>query len=207
MVRRSKAAPNAESAARRRIVEAARRQFFAHGLRSVTMDDLAESLGMSKKTLYAHFPGKTALLEALLADKFRRIEADLARIPSGRSADVLPALRQLLATVQAHAQEIQPAFLRDVQRQTPEIYELAERRRRKVLERHFGRLLSAGRRSGVVRADVPVGLVVEVLLASAHGLLNEDALQRLGLTPAKGLTCIITVILEGVLTAKGRSKR
>ncbi|PYK63066.1 MAG: hypothetical protein DME50_18215, partial [Verrucomicrobia bacterium] len=39
---------------RQRIVEAARAHFFSHGFRSVTMDDLAEELGISKKTLYAH---------------------------------------------------------------------------------------------------------------------------------------------------------
>ncbi|MGN6719163.1 MAG: helix-turn-helix domain-containing protein, partial [Candidatus Binatia bacterium] len=45
-----------------RIVSAARAHFFAHGFRSVTMDDLAAELGMSKKTLYAQFPSKTELL-------------------------------------------------------------------------------------------------------------------------------------------------
>ena len=43
-----------------RIVAAARRYFLAHGFRGVTMDDLAAELGMSKKTLYAHFSSKAA---------------------------------------------------------------------------------------------------------------------------------------------------
>ena len=54
-------------ASRQRIVEAARAHFFSHGFRSVTMDDLADELGISKKTLYAHFRSKIALLEAVLA--------------------------------------------------------------------------------------------------------------------------------------------
>src|SRR5687767_13934717 len=43
-----------------RLVTVARSHFFAHGIRSVTMDDLADELGMSKKTLYAWFPSKSA---------------------------------------------------------------------------------------------------------------------------------------------------
>ena len=74
-------------ASRQRIVEAARAHFFSHGFRSVTMDDLAEELGVSKKTLYSHFPSKIALLEAVLADKFASLEANLEEItrafPSG----------------------------------------------------------------------------------------------------------------------------
>ena len=73
-------------ASRQRIVEAARAHFFSHGFRSVTMDDLAEELGISKKTLYAHFPGKIELLEAVLADKFAErgseIEGSDARPPA-----------------------------------------------------------------------------------------------------------------------------
>ena len=62
---------------RQRIINAARGHFFNHGFRSVTMDDLAEELGISKKTLYAHFPGKFDLLEAVLSDKFASVEAML----------------------------------------------------------------------------------------------------------------------------------
>ena len=54
--------------------------FFSHGFRSVTMDDLAEELGISKKTLYAHFPGKFDLLEAVLAAKFAAVEATLKQV-------------------------------------------------------------------------------------------------------------------------------
>jgi len=63
MKRNAKAAPPpAAAAARRRILAGARRHFFANGFRRVTMDDLAAELGMSKKTLYAHFPSKQHLL-------------------------------------------------------------------------------------------------------------------------------------------------
>ena len=61
-------------------MEAARAHFFSHGFRSVTMDDLADELGISKKTLYAHFPSKIALLEAVLADKFASVEARLKEV-------------------------------------------------------------------------------------------------------------------------------
>src|SRR5262249_4361087 len=59
---------------RQRIVEAAPAHIFSQGFRSGTMDDLAEELGISKKTIYAHFPGKFDLLEAVLSDKFASVE-------------------------------------------------------------------------------------------------------------------------------------
>src|ERR1700719_3513455 len=95
---------------RQRIVEAARAHFLSHGFRSVTMDDLADELGISKKTLYAHFPGKIDLLEAVLADKFASVEATLKKITRAHSHDFPTALHELLANTQRELDEIKPPF-------------------------------------------------------------------------------------------------
>src|SRR4029450_12839728 len=87
-------------AGRQQIVEAARAHFFSHGFRSVTMDDLADELGISKKTLYAHFAAKLALLEAVLADKFAGIEAKLKAVARAYPHDFPAALHDLLANMQ-----------------------------------------------------------------------------------------------------------
>src|SRR5437763_14226273 len=99
--------PRAEPSVRERIVAGARDHFFAHGFRGVTMDDLAAELGMSKKTLYAQFPSKTALVRAVMLDKFRSVETDLDTIMTRSAADPLTALQQLLACMQRHTGEIQ----------------------------------------------------------------------------------------------------
>ena len=77
---KSRSQSGKNSSIRQRIVDAARAHFFSHGFRSVTMDDLADELGVSKKTLYAHFPGKIDLLEAVLTDKFEGVEAMLKEV-------------------------------------------------------------------------------------------------------------------------------
>ena len=53
---------------RSRILAAAEQQFRTQGYSQTTMDDLAESLGMSKKTLYEHFRSKEQLAEAMLKE-------------------------------------------------------------------------------------------------------------------------------------------
>jgi AcrR family transcriptional regulator len=95
----------ADAAATRRVVATARRQFLSQGFRRVTMDELADELGMSKKTLYGLFASKTALVEAVILDKFRCVESDLRRITAASRGDVLGALRRLVAAVQSHTQE------------------------------------------------------------------------------------------------------
>jgi AcrR family transcriptional regulator len=170
------------------------------------MDDLAAERGMSKKTLYTSFASKTDLLRAVLLDKFRHIEMDLDGITSESSSDVLKSLHRLLTCVQRHAEEIQPPFLRDIQRETPEMFQLVESRRRDVIQRYFGKLFDEGRRAGIIRKDIPSKLMIEILLGATQAIMNPPKMAELGLTPKTGFLTIITVILEGVITQKARSK-
>jgi len=192
--------------AAQRIITAARRQFFAHGFRSVTMDDLAEDLGMSKKTLYALFPAKSALLRAVLLDKFRSVEADLDQVTAPGSTDDLAALHGLLACMQRHTEEIQPPFVRDIRREAPEVFKVIEDRRREIIQRYFGKLFGQGRSAGIIRKDLPTRLMVEILVGATEAIMNPAKITELGLTPKSGYRSVISVILEGLLTEKGRSK-
>ena len=196
-----------DDSAAQRIVTTARRHFFAHGFRGVTMDDLAQELGMSKKTLYASFPSKLDLLRAVLLDKFRSVEVDLDRVMSAASKDdVLATLHQLLTCMQRHTEEIQPPFVRDIRRETPETFQLVQSRRRDLIQRYFGRIFEDGRRAGIIRKDMPTRLMIEILIGVTEAIVNPPKLAELGLTPTTGYMSIMTVIFEGLLTDKGRSR-
>jgi AcrR family transcriptional regulator len=184
-------------------VAAARAHFFNHGFRSVTMDDLAAELGISKKTLYAHFASKSALLEAVLTDKFASVSATLERITSGQPHDFPAALHQLLAGMHEELDEIKPPFVRDMRLKAPHVFKMVERRRADLIQRHFGKLFVEGQRAGMVRKDVPVKLMIEILLGAVQAIMNPQKIQELGLQPKSGFAGIIKVILEGAITRKG----
>jgi AcrR family transcriptional regulator len=196
----------AGSSAQQRIIAEARRHFFAHGFRGVTMDDLARELAMSKKTLYACFPSKSALLEAVIIEKFRSVDADLARITSATSSDCLGALHHLLECVQGHMEEIQPPFVRDIRREAPDLFTVVENRRRDVIQRRFGKVFSTGRRTGLIRQDIPLKLAIEILLGAVQAIMNPPKMEELGLTPKSGFSAILKVVLEGLMTEKARSR-
>ena len=189
-------------ASRQLIVEAARAHFFSHGFRSVTMDDLADELGISKKTLYAHFPSKIALLEAVLADKFASVEAKLKEV-TRYPRDFSTALHELLSNTQRELDEIKPPFVRDMRQKAPHVFKMVERRRAELIERHFGKLFVEGQRAGMVRKDIPAKLMIEILLTMVQGIMNPPKMQELGMTPKEGFTGIIRIVLKGTLTRKG----
>jgi AcrR family transcriptional regulator len=201
---KSRARTRKADASRQRIVEAGRAHFFSHGFRSVTMDDLAEELGISKKTLYVHFPDKMALLEAVLADKFARLESKLKHVASEHPHDFSAALPALLASTRHELDEIKPPFVRDMRQKAPHVFKTVERRRGEVISRFFGKLFVEGQRTGMVRKDLPARLLIEILLGAVQAVVNPVKVEELGLTPQTAFASVVKVILDGVLTRKGR---
>jgi TetR/AcrR family transcriptional regulator, cholesterol catabolism regulator len=189
---------------RQRIIDAARAHFFSHGFRSVTMDDLAEELGISKKTLYAHFPGKFDLLEAVLADKLAGVEATLKQVTRAHPGDFPATLRGLLAGTHRELDEIKPPFVRDMRQKAPDVFKLVERRRAALIGRYMGKFFVDGQRLGMVRKDVPAKLIIEILLGMVQSIMNPAKIEELGMMPKEGYTGILKIVLEGALTAKGR---
>jgi AcrR family transcriptional regulator len=189
---------------RQRIVDAARVHFFSHGFRGVTMDDLAEELGISKKTLYAHFPGKFDLLEAVLADKFASVEGTLKEVTRAHARDFPAVLQALLAGTHRELDELKPPFVRDMRQKAPEVFKLVERRRAALIQRYFGKFFVEGQRAGMVRKDVPAKLIIEILLAMVQSIMNPPKMEELGMMPKEGFAGILKIVLEGALTSKGR---
>src|SRR5215472_1330971 len=201
---KSRSRTRKNSPVRQRIVDAARAHFFSHGFRSVTMDDLAGELGISKKTLYAHFPGKFDLLEAVLADKLTSVEATLKEITRAHPDDFPATLRNLLAGTQRELDEIKPPFVRDMRQKAPEVFKIVERRRAALIQRYIGKFFVQGQRLGMVRKDVPAKLIIEILLALVQSIMNPPKMEELGMMPKEGNAGILKIVLKGALTSKGR---
>src|SRR5438105_13191115 len=64
------ASPLAKQPMKERILETADRLFYLQGIRAVGVDTIAAEIGISKRTLYNHFPSKDALISAYLARRF-----------------------------------------------------------------------------------------------------------------------------------------
>ena len=168
------------------------------------MDDLAEELGISKKTLYTYFGGKFDLLEAVLADKLRSVEGTLKEVTLAHPDDFPATLRKLLTETHRELDEIKPPFVRDMRQKVPEVFKVVERRRAALIERYMGKFFADGQRLGMVRKDVPAKLIIEILLAMVQSIMNPPKMEELGMMPKEGYAGILKIVLEGALTPKGR---
>ena len=79
--------------------------------------------------------------------------------------------------------------------------------RGKLLDRHFGGIFTKARKAGLVRKDVPVRVIVEILIATTDAIMNPVKLEELSLSPSAAYATITKVLLEGVMLNPGGSRK
>jgi AcrR family transcriptional regulator len=189
-----------------RIVRQARAHFFEHGYCQCTMDDLAAELGMSKKTLYIHFPSKAALMTAVIDDLSREIRASADALFTNRQLNFAEKLRGFAEGMVERLGKTNPRLLRDLQRFAPELYQKLAEMREKNIPYVFGRFIEEGQLAGMVRPDVRPDFAVAFFLSAMNGLAQPATMDRLGLAPRDIAPRAIELLFGGMLTPAGRQE-
>ena len=78
-----------------KIAEKARELFFRHGIRSITMDDIASQMGISKKTIYIFYNNKNSLVEHVVDKEISENRSTISALLND-SADVIPNLLSVI---------------------------------------------------------------------------------------------------------------
>lgn len=198
--------PAAENPALTRIVRQARAHFFEHGYCRCTMDELAAELGMSKKTLYVHFPSKEALMAAVIEDLSREIRASADALFANRQLNFAEKLRGFAESMVERLTKTSPRLLRDLQRFAPDLYRQIAEMREKNIPYVFGRFIEEGQLAGMVRPDANTAFAVQFFLQAMHGLVQPATMARLGLTPRDIAPRAIGLFFGGLLTPAGRKE-
>jgi AcrR family transcriptional regulator len=188
-----------------RILAAAREILFRERYSGLTMDGLAFALGMSKKTLYIHFPSKDAIVAAIIAATGATIRRQVEAVLAG--PDRFPGkLEGVLAIVAAQFGTMSPEFLSDLQRFAPHLNRAIDALKEHNIPFLFGRVLAVGAEQGMVRPDIDVTFLIEYWLQVIKGMHDPAVLARTGLAPRAAFEKALDLFFCGVLTPAGRAQ-
>jgi AcrR family transcriptional regulator len=187
-----------------RILEAARARLFAYGYSALTMDDLAHELGMSKKTLYVHFAGKDAIIDAIIEEIAQAIRDHMDTVLGNPELDFTQRMSALIEIVGSNLAKASPGMLHDLQRFAPQLYQKIDDVRSRNVPLVFGRLLRAGLAEGKVRPEIDPDFAVEFWLQAIRGLMQPSVLERMQLAPRQTLEQAMRLFFGGLLSPAGR---
>ena len=138
---------------RSKIVVAANDLFMKYGIRSVTMDDIARYLGMSKKTIYQSFAEKDALVSAVNKLHQNMWEAESQKVKETTS-NAIEELLQFSIIFRKALRTMNPSVMHDMFKYHRETWEDWNRYKQDVLRQRVTDTIVRGKLDGFFRAEV-----------------------------------------------------
>ena len=193
-----------ESEIRVRILEKAREHFLQFGFSTVTMSDIATELGMSKKTMYAHFPSKEDLASEMVKGMQTELSSRIKVLVDDESMDFMEKLNRILDVTATHHSLLTPHFRMDLQRHAPGVCKCTDDFQQQQIHGVISKLIQEGVRKGMFRSDLDEPIVTAMFLATFQSLLRPESIARLQRPITKIIEAISGAMFQGILTDGAR---
>jgi AcrR family transcriptional regulator len=144
-----------------RIINGGEELFLQAGIRSVTMDDIARHLGMSKKTIYQFFKDKDELVMALVKKKLKEDEDQMNAIIS-QSENVIEQMINMMKCSEEIFSRINPIVIHDMQKYYPNAWKQFQNFKAEVLIHKMEQLLTKGIDQGYIRPEIDVRIIARM---------------------------------------------
>lgn len=147
-----------------------------YGIKSITMDDLASKLGVSKKTIYKFFKDKNDLVMQIIQ---RETQEDVlickaCSINSENAIDELIKVNQHV--LESHLMDIHPSVFYDMQKYHPEAWALMENHKGTFIRKEIEANVKRGIAEKIYRDNVSPEIVSLMYVASVDSVMNQDTL-------------------------------
>lgn len=196
-----------ENTNRMRILQVAHNMFNTRGYRSVTIKELADQLGMSKKTIYQYFSGKEDIAAAVVEECMKRLE-EVAKISDISGLEPQFVIKEILMQSKEESLRFGPLFMMDMEKYLPELanrYKTFRNEKKQII----GELLKSAQHMDLIK-DIPIPLVTEILSVCLKSLVRSDSFSQLGFSTTYVLDVFLDIFGKGIdasSTEKNDSKQ
>ncbi|MFA5656436.1 MAG: TetR/AcrR family transcriptional regulator [Dysgonamonadaceae bacterium] len=183
-----------------RIIYQAGELFVKHGIKRISMDEIASKLGISKRTIYQNFKDK----EDLLLQYIRHLELMQIEYVKDLSKNEQTVVHVFLRTIEMHKKfdffNIQ--FLDDVEKYYPKAkQELIEQQKRGIT--FIKEFLEEGIKQRVIREDLNIEVVSFLLQDSSRTFINATRVTNKSFSNWELFFTSMINFIRGISTAQG----
>lgn len=187
---------------RERIIDESAKLFFKFGIRNVTMDDIAVSLGISKRTVYEVFKDKTELIETCLRYLSEKQEERNHKVMAD-SANVVEAIITLMKDGIKAINVINPVFFYDIRKYYPKIWTTLYEENQKRNYNNIYRQLRKGINEGLFRKEIDVEIVTKLFQAQVNMLSDQTIFPPEQYRYADLFENLMVNFVRGISTQRG----
>lgn len=194
--------PLMETAQHKHVIQKASDMFRKYGIKSLTMDDIARELGMSKKTIYRVVDNKADLVKLVVVDYLQQERTYMESILTGatNSVDEMIHIGDYFFN---QMREFNAYALHDLKRYYPETWNIYNDYRFNFVLTRIKENLTNGIKQGLYRSNMSPDILANIYIGGIDILVNQE------LFPVKKYAFVdlykeyLNYHLRGIVSAKG----
>lgn len=185
------------------ILEKATSIFLRFGIKSVTMDDMARELGMSKKTLYNYFNDKNDLVVQIITAKtqYDQFKCDAVK---KETPNAIASMIEINSHVAAMMKNVHQSVFYDLKKFHPEAMEILHNHKWKFVKQAILDNIQRGKREGLYRDEINEEITARTYVGATDLISDGEVFTDLDLSSDKIFYEIIKQHLFGLVNESGK---
>ena len=192
-----------EDEVQKRILDKSKELFMRYGARSVSMDDVANQLGVSKKTIYKYYKDKDKLVEQVTLEITAEAQ-NKCQLHSNEAQNAVDELLKLIAFVNSFMSNMNPTVLYDLEKYYPASYKIFEKYQFDFLYKSIFENLESGIKEGFYRPNLNIDVVAKLRLAQIKIAFNTDLFPKENYELKQVQLASLELYMMGIVSDKGR---
>lgn len=185
-----------------RILEGATKLFFRYGVKSITMDSIASDLGISKKTIYQHYPDKDTLVNEVVLnfvekDKCQWMELD------HQYPDVIEKMFKSFEIMEEMLKELNPGLMFEIQKYHPASFQIFQQHKKDVMFAYLVKDLKTGIENGYFRSELSVEMIAHIRMAEVNMIFDPEFFENFKKSVFELQLEALDFFMHGIMTEKG----
>ena len=176
--------------------------FMRYGIKSITMDEVARKLGISKKTLYKYVDNKADLIAKVIGVYIEREKEIMLDIKS-KATDAIEEMMMMSQHIHQQLQGMNPTAVYDLQKYYYESWELINSLQDEFTYNLIQANIQKGIQEGVYRKTVDADVIARFYVGSAHVMVDKNLFPVLKYEMARLHNVFIEYHLHGIASEKG----
>ncbi|HZV68069.1 MAG TPA: TetR/AcrR family transcriptional regulator [Saprospiraceae bacterium] len=176
--------------------------FLRFGIKSITMDDVARELGISKKTLYQMVESKDALVIKVLSHHISR-EKTQCHCLVNESSNAIEEIFNIMDSNSQELGQMKTNIINDLQKYHRDAWLMIRNFQHEFVLKVIHENLTRGRKEGLYRDDFNVDIVAKLHLSTAFNLFDEQLFPSASTSKVVLFKEYMMHFLHGIVSAKG----
>ena len=187
---------------RHKILETSNELFLNLGFKSVTMDEIASKMGVSKKTIYKYFDNKTDLVAAVTDYMFDTVSCGIEGI-CALQMNPIEEIFSIKKLVMKHLKDEKSSPQYQLQKYYPKIYASLTQKQFHVMQVCVLNNLKQGIEKGLYRAHIDLEFISRIYFNGMVGIKNKDLFPLTDYSMNTLMNHYLEYHLRGIATEKG----